>query len=145
MSTLDLVRSQTIGTLELIGVPGASDTSASIGSTWQSVDTQYTSSPLVIVKTCALVPAFSTHVFLPVFVIVTESCGCSPASYTVLSVTASTTTFFSAHASPSAATGSVGITVGGGSAASVAAGVADEVRRDGGIRLIALAGTRAAR
>ena len=65
VSALDLVRSHTIGTLELIGVPGVSDTSASIGSTWQSVETQYFSSPLLIVKTWAFVPAFSTHTFLP--------------------------------------------------------------------------------
>ena len=82
-------------------------------------------------NTWAFVPALSTHVFLPVFVIVTESCGCSPAAYSILSVTASTVICFSVQAPPSAAVGSVGIAVGG--AVSCTAASADGVVAGGAV------------
>ena len=132
-SGVERVRSQTIGALELIGVPGASDTSASIGSTWQSVDVQYTSVPLVIVKTWALVPAFMHADVLAGVRDRDRQLRLLAALYDVLSVTASTVIFSGAHGSPSTAAGSVGIVV-----ASGVAGAAVGVSRRRGARVVAL-------
>src|SRR6478736_1050432 len=103
VSTLDRVRSQMIGTPELIGSFGSSVTCASLGEVWQSVEEQYVSSPLLIVNTCAVVPALSVHAASPVFLIVTASSGCSPSAYSVLFVTASTMTCSGAHGPPATA------------------------------------------
>ena len=50
----------------------------SLGSLWQSVDFHQTSLPLVIVKTCALVPTLRVQSVEPLLVTRMDSCGFCP-------------------------------------------------------------------
>jgi hypothetical protein len=71
----------------------------SLGSLWQSVDLHQTSLPLVMVKTCALVPTFRVQSVEPVLVSWMDSCGFCPDAYVGWSVTASTLTSRGRHGS----------------------------------------------
>ena len=83
------------------GTPGFSSCTCSCGSTWQSVDFQITSSPLVIVNTCTSDPASIVHGAVAVLLSTSESCGFTPGSYATASVTASTVTFAGSHSATS--------------------------------------------
>lgn len=91
--------------VEVTATPGESMAGVSLASLWQSVESQYVSVPLVIVYTCLDVPALIVQGAEPVFRMLNDSCGSTPALYVFASVRAATEMLPAVHgADPSVAT-----------------------------------------
>ena len=97
--TDERVRSHVSGAALATVCPAARSTTMSLGSLWQSVDRHHVSLPLVIVKTCALVPTLRVQSVVPLLVSRIDSCGFCPDAYVGWSVTASTLTSRGTHGS----------------------------------------------